>query len=142
MALAAKPCDPPAREEREQRETDRAIECSPEAGVKGAAAPLRGAGCPRPDSSFRAGGGENLIALERESLDSYEISLMVQFRDRPLPRAVRAVPRSKTPAHSCPFRPIFAHSGATSMSNWMSKIACPGARQLSGWPAWQAPKTI
>src|SRR5579875_1962866 len=35
----------------------RAIECSPEAGVKGAAAPLRGAGRPRPDPSFRAWGG-------------------------------------------------------------------------------------
>ncbi len=41
----------------------RAIECSPEAGVEGAATPLRGAGRPRPDSSFRAWRGENSIAL-------------------------------------------------------------------------------
>src|SRR5579883_649867 len=68
LALAAKPCDPPAREEREQRETDRAIECSPEAGVKGAAAPLRGTGCLRPDSSFRAWRGEHYIALRNRHI--------------------------------------------------------------------------
>ncbi len=32
-------------------------------GGKGAAAPLRGVGCPRPDSSFRAWRGANYIAL-------------------------------------------------------------------------------
>src|SRR5579875_3263233 len=60
----------------------RAIECSPEAGVKGAAAPLRGAGRPRPDSSFRAWGELHSPGIRRPIIDRIDQSAIISSGSR------------------------------------------------------------